>query len=55
MTNQPRRPNLTQAQEVARETFAKDSAVASIQILVTIGDVEMTLDIDRSGRVTEAA
>lgn len=54
-TNQPRRPNLTQAQEIARETFAKDSAIASIQILVTLGDVEMTLDIDRSGRVTEAA
>lgn len=54
-TNQPRRPNFSQAQEIARATFAKDPKIVSLRILVTLGDVEMTLDIDRSGRVTEAA
>ena len=54
-TTQTRRPNFSQAQEIAHETFAKDPKIVSLRILVTLGDVEMTLDIDRSGRVTEAA
>lgn len=48
-----RRPNWTQAHEIAHNTFAQDSKIQSIRILVTLGDVETTLEISRDGRTTE--
>jgi hypothetical protein len=53
--NSPRRPNLSEARKIATDTFEADPKIVSLRILVTLGDVEMELEIDRSGRVTEAA
>lgn len=50
-----RRPNWTQAHEIARRTFAQDSKIQSIRILVTLGDVETEIEISRDGRTTKVS